>query len=81
MRVSNKRLALIAAAMTIAAMPSTGYCYVGPGIGITLLGSLWAVLAAVVMAIAGILFWPVRALLRRRKRDKQANGPDPESNA
>jgi hypothetical protein len=41
--------------------------YVGPGAGITLIGSLWAVLVAVVLALAGLLWWPLRALLQRRK--------------
>jgi hypothetical protein len=41
--------------------------YVGPGAGITMLGALWAVIAAVVLAIGGILIWPIRRLLSRSK--------------
>ncbi len=52
--------------------PLVVYAYVGPGVGITLLGALWAVLAAVILAIVGILVWPIRALLRRRRRSKEA---------
>ena len=41
--------------------------YIGPGAGITMLGALWGVVVAVVLALGAILFWPIRALLRRRK--------------
>ena len=41
--------------------------YIGPGAGITMLGALWGVVVAVALAIGAVLFWPIRALLRRRK--------------
>lgn len=41
--------------------------YIGPGAGITALGALWGVIVAVAMALGAVLFWPLRALLRRRK--------------
>jgi hypothetical protein len=41
--------------------------YIGPGAGITMLGALWGVVVAVVLAIGAVLFWPIRALLRRKK--------------
>ena len=55
------------ALVCVASMPA--HAYVGPGVGITMLGALWAVFLAIVFAIAGILIWPVRAFLRRRKQD------------
>lgn len=42
--------------------------YIGPGAGITMLGALWGVIVAVVLAIGAVLFWPIRALLRRKKQ-------------
>ena len=41
--------------------------YIGPGAGITMLGALWGVVVAVLLAIGAVLFWPIRALLRRMK--------------
>ncbi len=49
------------------------FAYVGPGAGITFLGALWAVITAILLAVGGFLFWPIRALLRRRKLGKQKN--------
>lgn len=41
--------------------------YIGPGAGITMLGALWGVVVAVVLALGAVLFWPIRALMRRKK--------------
>jgi len=41
--------------------------YIGPGAGITMLGALWGVIVAVVLAIGAVLFWPIRALMRRAR--------------
>ena len=48
--------------------PGSVFAYVGPGAGITMLGALWAVILAVLFAIGGILFWPVRSFLQWRKK-------------
>jgi hypothetical protein len=42
--------------------------YVGPGAGITMLGALWGVISAIVVALAAVLFWPIRALVRKRRK-------------
>jgi len=52
-------------AMIIIATPV--YAYIGPGSGISLLGGLWAVLVGVVLALAAILFWPIRYMVRRMR--------------
>lgn len=47
--------------------PAPALAYIGPGAGITMLGALWGVVVAVALAIGAVLFWPIRALMRRRK--------------
>jgi len=44
--------------------------YFGPGAGVTMLGALGAVLAAIAVAVWAVLYWPVRAMLRRRRQAK-----------
>ncbi len=39
--------------------------YVGPGAGISLLGALWGLLLGIFMAIGVVLFWPIRAMIRK----------------
>jgi len=56
-------------------LPTAAMAYVGPGAGITLLGALWAVIVAVVLMVGGLLVWPFRALLRRRKNGRRREAP------
>jgi len=45
---------------------------VGPGAGITLLGALWAVIVAIAFMVGGLVVWPFRALMRRKKKEKKS---------
>lgn len=49
---------------------STAAAYNGPGSGVSFFAALWSVLAGFVVVISAIVFWPIRALLRRRKAAK-----------
>lgn len=44
--------------------------YVGPGVGLTLLAALWAVILAILSAIGAILYWPIRSFLRKRRQQQ-----------
>lgn len=48
--------------------------YVGPGAGLTLLGALWGLIAAIVMSVGFIILWPFRRFLfgHRRKASGRA---------
>ena len=48
--------------------------YMGPGAGLGMLGSLVAVVGAVLVAVVGILVLPVRMLLKRRRKAQQKPG-------
>jgi len=41
--------------------------YIGPGAGISVVGSLLSIIATFFVAIGAILFWPIRKMLKRRK--------------
>jgi hypothetical protein len=56
--------------------PVPALAYIGPGAGITMLGALWGVVVAIALAIGAVLFWPIRALMRRRKPAAPAAGPE-----
>jgi amino acid transporter len=59
----------IAVAVCLSA-PLTALAYVGPGAGITMLGSLWGLIVAIVFVVAGLLILPFK-LLRNRLRQKK----------
>ena len=47
--------------------PSVAHAYVGPGAGISAVGSLLALVAAVIVAIFGFLWFPIKRLMRKKK--------------
>ena len=51
-------------------IPFDAAAYVGPGTGISLIGAIIAVLAALFFTVGGILLWPFRALRRWMKKRK-----------
>ncbi|MBE9553292.1 MAG: hypothetical protein IMF05_07510 [Proteobacteria bacterium] len=52
-------------------LPTAASAYIGPGAGASLAGSLLGVLAAIVTALAIVLFWPLRLLYKKFKGNKQ----------
>lgn len=48
-------------------LASPAFAYVGPGAGLSLLGALWGLLAAVAAALAFVLFWPIKRMIRGRR--------------
>lgn len=46
--------------------------YVGPGAGLSLLGALWGVIAAIGAALLFVILWPIRRMMRRRKSEAAA---------
>ena len=72
MHRSNRRAALRAARMlsaTFAALvalgPTVAHAYVGPGAGLTAIGTVLALLAAVLFALVGFVWYPMKRLLKR----------------
>jgi len=65
--MNEKHVLPIALCITLCVLPGIAQAYIGPGAGITFIGSLVAILLAVLSAIGFILFWPVRRMLAKRK--------------
>ena len=59
-------IALIVIAGTLL-FPSTAAAYVGPGAGLSVIGSLLALIAAVILAIVGFIWYPLKRMTRKRK--------------
>ena len=63
----------------LAVVPLAAQAYVGPGAGVGMIGSLLAVLGAVLLAIVGLVLWPLRMIRKRwlRKGDSKAERRPP----
>ena len=66
---------LIAGSILLIGLPAQAY--IGPGAGITMLGALWGVIAAVAIALASLVLWPLRALMRGRASGRTAQKETP----
>ncbi len=64
----RRAVALCLTSISFAAIPASALAYVGPGAGLSIIGSVLALLAAVIVAIFGFLFFPIRRMLRKRKQ-------------
>ena len=73
----------VAIAIAVLAVSPPAAAYVGPGAGLSALGSLFALLAAVVVAIFGFLWYPIKRLLGRLKgtpaQADTATNPEPST--
>ncbi|TWH00585.1 hypothetical protein L598_001000000230 [Mesorhizobium sp. J18] len=73
-----KRLAAICSFAVAILAPTAAFAYVGPGAGLSLLGALWALVAAIATAVLFIVAWPIRKAMRRRQNSRvsQQQGQD-----
>ncbi len=61
-------------ALVIALIPLSALAYVGPGAGLSAIGSVLALIAALFLALVGFIWYPIKRLLRRNKHQKQDVG-------
>ncbi len=84
--------ALMMIVLSAAAAPA--WAYVGPGAGLTAIGTLVALVGAVLLAIVGFLWYPIKKLMKKKQpeqpvaetvaaaprvTDGEASRPDPKS--
>lgn len=54
------------------ALVTPAVAYIGPGAGISVLGSVLGILATIFVAIGAIVFWPIRKFLKRKKAMRES---------
>lgn len=67
----SKMLTRLLLALLLLTPVSIALGYIGPGAGISVLGSLLSILVTFFVAIGAIIFWPLRKMLKRRKARRQ----------
>lgn len=67
-----KTTTLILLVLILLAPVSPAVAYIGPGAGISVLGSLLSILATIFVAIGAIIFWPLRKFMRRKKAQRKS---------
>ena len=76
LQVASSALARRALAVSVASVLviQPAFAYVGPGAGLTAIGTLVAVVAAVLLAIIGFVWYPLKRLMRRKRSAGGAEG-------
>ncbi len=63
----------IFALLLVLFIPQPVLSYVGPGAGIAAIGAFLAIVAGVIAAIFGFLWYPIKRLLRKLKKSQSKN--------
>ena len=58
-------------AITTTMLPVTAYAYVGPGAGLSAIGSALALIGAILLAILGFIWFPIKRLLKKFKKKSE----------
>ena len=70
-----------ALAVVLASVAPPALAYIGPGAGISAIGTFFAVIGAVVLLVVGFLWYPVKRMLRKKKEaPAQASAADNSDN-
>lgn len=57
--------------LVVTAISGPAFAYVGPGAGLSLLGTLWGLAIAVFAALSFLIAWPIRRMLRQRRSPRR----------
>ena len=60
--------------------PLVVHAYIGPGIGVGVIGVVLGILVAIVLAFFAILWYPVKRLFVKRRNQKEEKPGDSEDN-
>lgn len=66
--------AICAVSIGLLALSSPAAAYIGPGLGLGVIASIFGAIAAFLMMVAGLIWYPVKVMLRKRKEKKTAAG-------
>ena len=73
----NRRTFWLAALLIGIVLPNSALAYIGPGAGLSAIGTVVAVLGAFLLLIVGFVWYPVKRVLRGRTENKNTAEKEP----
>lgn len=78
--MSRGNMTVVAAvAALVLAAPDAAWAYIGPGSGLTVIGAAFTLVASVVVAVLGFVWYPMKRLWRSLTARKSATAVEPRS--
>ena len=62
--------------LTLVVLAPFASAYIGPGSGISVVGSLLGLLATIVLALGAVMLWPYRRMMKKRLQKANAEGEE-----
>ncbi len=69
----------LAVAALLLAAAQTAEAYIGPGAGISAIGTVIALIGAILLAIVGFVWYPIKRLRAKNKKTRDTNETPPQS--
>lgn len=69
----------LALGIGIGILPVAANAYVGPGAGLTAIGTMVALLAALILALVGFVWYPIKRFMRAAKASDKTSDEAPET--
>ncbi len=73
----NRRTFWLAALLIGVVSPNSALAYIGPGAGLSAIGTVVAVIGAFLFLIVGFVWYPVKRFLRGRRENKNTVEKEP----
>ena len=77
MQTMNRRTFWLAALLIGIVLPNSALAYIGPGAGLSAIGTVVAVIGAFLLLIVGFIWYPIKRVLRVRKENKNTAKLEP----
>ncbi len=78
MNLQTQGLLPVLVILLVLLLPMPAMAYVGPGSGLSAIGAFLAVIAGILVAIFGFIWYPVKRLLRKIKSRRDSKGDGEE---
>ena len=59
-------------------LPLSAHAYIGPGMGAGVIASILGLISAIFLALAAIVYYPIKRALKKRKKNKSEAESGPE---
>lgn len=74
-----KKIGIAGLTLMIVAVAEPALGYIGPGAGVTVIGAVFGIAATIAVVIFSLVWYPIRRLRAKRKREIADDGADGEA--